>query len=544
MSLTNGTSGTSSNGLVLYLDPRDNINYILSEVEVLVVAGGGGGGTHHGGGGGAGGLIYSNSKSITSGSAITVTVGNGGAGGSGGGAAGSNSVFGDLIAIGGGGGGGYPNSGGSGGSGGGPTNWSVSASGGSGKVGQGFGGNRVNNGQNNFGGGGGGAGQQGGQGKYKNNGGDGLPFNISGTLKYYAGGGGSGIYPGYGFDTSPFPSGGLGGGGAGGNGPHGSGTVPIAGGTNTGGGGGGVADLNQNGAAGGSGIVIVRYPGPQKATGGNTIATIDGYTIHTFTSSGTFTPLAVPVNAGAIYGLQDLSGNNNTILSVNSPTFQQTTNNSILLNGTNQYFNFGNSLGNDFNQITVSAWVRPTTFPGGNYTSEYLVTCDDGSSGAPDSCFALTIQHHNSPTDIPASFTGNLIAFGIRSKLNPYYFRPISIAQNAIWEQYLQGMAFAKDPAEYALNTWMHLVGTYDGSVTLIYINGVLKGSSNSQPDGVNRSVSGPLNNTLLTRNIGSAQGANGYFGGNLGIISIYNKSLTITEILQNYNATKGRFGF
>jgi hypothetical protein len=40
--------------------------------------------------------------------------------------------------------------------------------------------------------------------------------------------------------------------------------------------------------AGGSGIVIVRYLGGTRATGG-TITSAGGYTIHTFTSSGTFT---------------------------------------------------------------------------------------------------------------------------------------------------------------------------------------------------------------------------------------------------------------
>jgi hypothetical protein len=69
---------------------------------------------------------------------------------------------------------------------------------------------------------------------------------------------------------------------------------PIAGTVNTGGGGGGgganlsVAPIGvQNGAAGGSGIVIVRYLGSQRATGGT--VTSDGtYTIHTFRTSGVF----------------------------------------------------------------------------------------------------------------------------------------------------------------------------------------------------------------------------------------------------------------
>jgi hypothetical protein len=40
--------------------------------------------------------------------------------------------------------------------------------------------------------------------------------------------------------------------------------------------------------AGIQGVVIIRYPGSQRATGG-TIVTANGVTTHTFTTSGTFT---------------------------------------------------------------------------------------------------------------------------------------------------------------------------------------------------------------------------------------------------------------
>jgi hypothetical protein len=82
----------------------------------------------------------------------------------------------------------------------------------------------------------------------------------------YAGGGG-----GYGDNGGAQP----GGSGGGGNGN-------AAGTANTGGGGGG------NVRAGGSGVVIVRYAGAQRGTGG-TVTSAGGYTYHTFTSSGTFT---------------------------------------------------------------------------------------------------------------------------------------------------------------------------------------------------------------------------------------------------------------
>jgi hypothetical protein len=51
------------------------------------------------------------------------------------------------------------------------------------------------------------------------------------------------------------------------------------------GGGGNDAARASNGA---SGVVIIRYAGAQRGTGG-TVTSAGGYTYHTFTSSGTFT---------------------------------------------------------------------------------------------------------------------------------------------------------------------------------------------------------------------------------------------------------------
>ena len=60
----------------------------------------------------------------------------------------------------------------------------------------------------------------------------------------------------------------------------------TAGTVNTGGGAGGGGNTSvQNGAAGGSGIVIISYAGSQIFTGG-TVTSSGGNTIHTFTASG------------------------------------------------------------------------------------------------------------------------------------------------------------------------------------------------------------------------------------------------------------------
>ena len=263
-------------------------------VESLTIAGGGGGGARDsGGGGGAGGLLYTASTTVTSATAYTVTVGGGGAGrlassGSGHGTNGSNSVFGSLTGIGGGGGGG--NASGtapSGGSGGGGSGENGNA-GGAGTAGQGNVGGTGRVSPRN-GGGGGGAGAGGNDGANTNGkGGDGLSTystwataTSTGSGGFYAAGGGGG---------AESATAGVGGTGGGGNGTaSGSGATAGSGTANTGSGGGGGGGVGgASGGNGGSGIVIIRYAGAQRGTGG-TIVTTGGFTYHTFTTSGTYT---------------------------------------------------------------------------------------------------------------------------------------------------------------------------------------------------------------------------------------------------------------
>lgn len=121
-------------------------------------------------------------------------------------------------------------------------------------------------GANTGGGGGGGAGQVGETaGIGGGAGGDGLQSAITGTLTWYAGGGG-GAYQSLGTWTAA--ANGQGGGGS----HYGGGTA-------------GASDGDAE--TPGPGICVIRYRGPQKATGG-TITTDGDYVIHTFTTSGTF----------------------------------------------------------------------------------------------------------------------------------------------------------------------------------------------------------------------------------------------------------------
>jgi hypothetical protein len=53
-------------------------------------------------------------------------------------------------------------------------------------------------------------------------------------------------------------------------------------------GGGGGAPNAGGGAPGTPGIVLIKYVGGQRATGGNSVTTVGTYTLHTFTTPGTF----------------------------------------------------------------------------------------------------------------------------------------------------------------------------------------------------------------------------------------------------------------
>ena len=248
-------------------------------LEYLIVAGGGGGGGRVGGGGGGGGVL-NGFVTVTSGTGYSLVVGGGGTGGASGvnGTVGTNSTGFSLTAIGGGNGMGL---GGAalttGGSGGGSAYTSVAY--GLGTAGQGF------NGASSYsvaasygGGGGGGAGSPATSGTPVNggNGGNGLLSKISGSYAYYAGGGGGGI-------SSASGQGGAG--GAGGGAYGGYSAIGANATVNTGGGGGGGGD-SVAGGNGGSGIIIISYPGATRGTGG-TITSVNGYTIHTFTSGTT-----------------------------------------------------------------------------------------------------------------------------------------------------------------------------------------------------------------------------------------------------------------
>jgi len=89
-----------------------------------------------------------------------------------------------------------------------------------------------------------------------------------------------------------------------------------------------------------------------------------------------------------------------------------------------------------------------------------------------------------------------------------------------------------------AINTWYHVICTRPsgGSSVVIrcYINGSEIGST---------TIDLRVDYTTAEFQVGDAESRIGNLDGNIALARVYNRALTASEVLQNYNATKGRFG-
>jgi hypothetical protein len=512
----NGSADNRSS-LIFSMDPA-NLGKGLS-VEVLVVAGGGGGGMDMGGGGGAGGVVYNPAMTTQINAAMTVIVGAGGNGSPGTygsnpvtGLTGGNSSVGEVVGYGGGGGGsghssssGYSgNANGSSGNGGGAGGDSAKSGEGKGMgtdpapldVPQGYSGGSAM--PYAYGaGGGGGATRPGTGGRYSGGlagaGGAGYQSSINGTSYYYGGGGGGASW------TNNAGSGGLGGGGGGScypgytagsgdtNGINAGGSGVAAGsanggngGANTGGGGGGGTHSHSVGGNGGSGIVIVRYYGSQQATGG-TITSSGGYTIHTFTSSGTFTPTG-------FIGVKDMGILNVPLTGYGGITYGSENGGNITFNGSDAYI--------DLSSTNLVAGNDPFTFE----------------------CF-----YSISGTNVAGELFGN---YGSGYTTNNLWI-------SGRYGVYISGSVYFPG-APIGIGTYHMAASRNAAGNILLYLNGALVSSgtlSGSIPSNINFRIGSDVN--------GLAEQLNG----KIYLMRIFNRVLTADEVLQNFQAHRSRFG-
>lgn len=192
----------------------------------------------------------------------------------------------------------------------------------------------------------------------------------------------------------------------------------------------------------------------------------------------------------------DLSGNSNHATLYNSPAWSTTFGGMFTFNGTNNYAQPPAGFANFTSGITVFSILNMGTGNGAGW--ERIIDFGNGAD-------VNNIVFYRSGTTDSMSF---YIAGG-----------PNASATNIITNSAM---------ANYAV--------TFDNSTTSFYKNGSLFSSS---------STVGTIGN--VTRNncyIGRSNwAADAYFESTIGILIIYNRALTATEISQNFNALRGRFG-
>lgn len=190
-----------------------------------------------------------------------------------------------------------------------------------------------------------------------------------------------------------------------------------------------------------------------------------------------------------------IPANNGTL--VNSPVFSSNNAGSFLFDGTNEYMT--TTLTNvGCNNTSMVIWYKwnginqpyALTYLGDAFSTGYGLLINDGSSA-------------NAGNKISVLYGGT------------YY--------NALDTDITFGTLIA--------NIYTQLTLTRDTTTTRLYQNGVYLGSTTRTPNSNTSTLSFNLGNGIVS--------AAGY----ISCIKFYNRSLSATEIQQNYNALKGRFG-
>lgn len=201
--------------------------------------------------------------------------------------------------------------------------------------------------------------------------------------------------------------------------------------------------------------------------------------------------------------INNLSGIGNTGILVNGPTFSQLNGGSIVFDGTNDYINVADSpsLGmSSVNTVTVYAWFYATA-DGINSTREIIH------------------KRNNDPTYVSYG-----ISWGSSSNKNILFSR-FGFDDGTVSDLNSDALPKLK---------WINACTTFDGSNHNMYIDGYLV---------KNATVSNKrIKDDNLPVTLGSFNGSQEYFQGYISDAKIYNRALSSTEVLQNYNATKNRY--
>lgn len=132
-----------------------------------------------------------------------------------------------------------------------------------------------------------------------------------------------------------------------------------------------------------------------------------------------------------------------------------------------------------------------------------------------------------------ASTTQGVMSFQAGNAYVDFYMTGSKMRWEVIGNLALGGYVQFYSNTTLASNTWYHIVGTFTtAGVANLYINGVL--------DATQTATNVPTSAYTATINIGTYAGL---FVGQLPSTKIYNRTLSAAEVLQNFNAHRGRYG-
>lgn len=200
----------------------------------------------------------------------------------------------------------------------------------------------------------------------------------------------------------------------------------------------------------------------------------------------------------------DISGNSHDATIVNNPSFTSDDGGAFVLTGTSNYISLGNvSALKPTSEITLSQWLNATDWAfdsGSDYRS--------GLSSTQGGGYAIYLLR------------GKLVAY-IHS--NSTYQRP-QIVSNT-------------------LSGWHYVSVTFDGRYARLYVDGVER---NVVDAGGTFPIFYNATNSIM---IGAEASGTDVpesgrrWEGEIATTEIYNRALSAAEVLENYNATKSRFG-
>jgi hypothetical protein len=194
----------------------------------------------------------------------------------------------------------------------------------------------------------------------------------------------------------------------------------------------------------------------------------------------------------------DLSGNGFSASLINGPSFSTDGTGCIVLDGVNDYISLPLS-GFGAGSLSIEWWIKKT--PGDE--DGYIHVTD--SSDNPETRFSMS----------STAFSATVYDAG--------------------------AYRWSKGIGTVTSDTWYHLVVTITNGAQRAYINGVLTDSSSGFYDG---SSNGSINEHTFGTYNRPGTGYGGYWSGKLATYRYYTKVLSESEVQQNFNARKWRFGY